>query len=154
MTGSTGCVLAVLALSAVRCVSAAEVISTPNYSVHISSPGFRFEVTTPSGVALPAHPVSGLSFLGSRVEGQERLSQDGATTRWRVTNTAGQTALVRLVAMAHTIALTVTLGDDRSGSIQMRTAGPGPAAYGLGDLGGVAGERQPGDEPEDLYHQA
>ena len=135
MTRGTGCVLALLALSAVRSVSAAEVIGTPNYSVRISSPGFRFEVTTPSGVALPAHPVSGLSFLGSRVERQERLRQDGATARWRVTNTAGQTALVRLVAKEHTIALTVTLGHDRPGSIQMRTASPGPAAYGLGDLG-------------------
>ena len=134
--GGKGWVLAVLALSAVRWVSAAEVIRTPNYSVHISSPGFRFEVTTPAGVALPAHPVSGLSFLGSWVDGQERLSQDGGTTSWRVTNTAGQTAVVRLVAQARTIALTVTLGLDRSGPILLRTASPGPAAYGLGDLGG------------------
>ncbi len=113
-----------------------EVISTPNYSAHISSPGFRFEVTTPAGVALPAHPTSGLSFLGRAADGWERLSGAGNTTTWRLTNSVGQTALTKLVAQDHTIALTVTIENGLSGNISMRTASPGPAAYGLGDQGG------------------
>jgi len=116
-------------------VSTSDVINTSNYSITIAGPGFRFEVTTPAGVALPAHPTSGLSFLGSAADGWERIRCAGNTTTWRITNSAGQNALTTLVAGPHVLAFTVTLENGRSGNISMRTASPGPAAYGLGDLG-------------------
>jgi hypothetical protein len=110
-------------------------IVTENYRVLIKDPGFRMSIVTPAGTALPADPATGLSFLGSAATSSERLSQVGNTTVCRVTNRNGETALAGIVARPHTIELTVTMENNRSGAIRMRTASPGPA-YGLGDHGG------------------
>lgn len=39
-------------------------ITTPQYEVHITDPGFRMEVSSAKGVALPADPEAGLYFSG------------------------------------------------------------------------------------------
>ena len=109
---------------------------TPNYMVNITDPGFRLEVVTPTGVGLPADPNNGLSFLGSAAVSSQKLSQAGDTTTYRVTNVDGQTALVELVALPHTIEVEVTLENGQTGAISLRTGSPGPAAYGLADGGG------------------
>jgi hypothetical protein len=113
----------------------AETINEEDYTIHIADPGFRMSVKTPSGVALPPDPETGLSFLGSAAVFCERLSQAEDTTLYRVANGNGQTALAELVTQPHTIVLTVTLESSQPGNISMRTGSPGPA-YGLGDHGG------------------
>lgn len=112
----------------------AETIVSANYTIRIEVPGFRMEVLTPSGVALPADPTIGLSFLGSKAVSSTRLSQTNNITTYRVTNEKEQTAFVEFLTKPRTIELTVTLEHNQSGNISMRTGGPGPA-YGLGDLG-------------------
>jgi alpha-glucosidase (family GH31 glycosyl hydrolase) len=112
-----------------------EKIVSKNYNLHITIPGFRVGVTTSKGVALPADTMSGLSFLGAPMVSSEKLRQVGNTTSYKVTNQKGDTALVEVVAKAHTIEIDVALEKGKSGEIRLRTATPG-AAYGLGDRGG------------------
>lgn len=126
--------LIILIIGSLTQSALADTIVTENYTIRIEVPGFRMEVLTPSGVALPADPTIGLSFLGSKVVSSARLSQTNNITTYRVTNEKEQTALVEFVTKPHTIELTVTLEHNQSGNISMRTGGLGPA-YGLGDLG-------------------
>lgn len=114
--------------------ASADTIVSEHYTVQIENPGFRMAVTTRAGVALPAAPANGLSFLGSTVASSKRLSQAENTTEYHVANRSGHTALVRLRTKPHIIELTVSLENGKMGNISMRTGSPGPA-YGLGDLG-------------------
>ena len=126
--------LAVLMMGFIALSARAETIVTKNYTIQIQEPGFRMEVLSSSGVALPADPTTGLSFLGSKVVSSAQRSQSNCITTYHVTNEKKQTALVEIETKAHTIELTVTLEDDKSGNISMRSGSPGPG-YGLGDLG-------------------
>jgi hypothetical protein len=110
-------------------------IVADNYEVQITNPGFRMSVSTTDGVALPADPSVGLSFLGGAASSSVELGRSGNVATFRVTNGAGQTSLVELETKPHTIEVTVTTDSGQSGFISMRTGSPGPA-YGLGDHGG------------------
>ncbi|MBW7866470.1 MAG: hypothetical protein H3C30_18890 [Candidatus Hydrogenedentes bacterium] len=112
----------------------ADVIATEHYTIQIENPGFRMAAETHTGIALPAAPDIGLSFLGSPAASSTRLSHAENTAEYHVANRSGHTALVRLTTASHIIKLTVTLENGRTGNISMRTGSPGPA-YGLGDLG-------------------
>lgn len=114
--------------------ASADAVVSEHYRVEIENPGFRMAVMTQAGVALPAAPAIGLSFLGSGVASSQVLSHTENTAVYRVVNGSGHTALVRLITKAHAIEFRVTLENGLTGNISMRTGSPGPA-YGLGDLG-------------------
>jgi len=114
--------------------ASADAIVTEHYTIEIENPGFRMAVVTRAGVALPAAPETGLSFLGSTVASAQHLSDAENTAAYRVANGTGHAALVRLTTKPHVIDVTVTLENGQTGNISLRTGSPGPA-YGLGDLG-------------------
>ena len=126
--------LAAIAMGSFTEFALAAPIITEYYTVHIEEPGFRMSILTPTGVALPADPAIGLSFLGSNAVYSEQLSQTDDTTTYRVTNANGQIALIDFLTKDHAIELTISLESGQAGNISMRTGSPGPA-YGLGDLG-------------------
>lgn len=126
--------LAAIAIALIVPSASADAIVTEHYTIQIANPGFRMAVVTHAGVALPAAPEIGLSFLGSTVASSKHLSHTENTAAYRVVNRSGHTALVRLTTESHVIELTVTLENGQMGNISMRTGSPGPA-YGLGDLG-------------------
>ncbi|MCU0793603.1 MAG: glycoside hydrolase family 31 protein [Opitutaceae bacterium] len=109
-------------------------VSTPHYQVRIADPGFRLEISTAKGIALPADASAGLFFAGHPAVSSEEIYRADGVVRFRVTNQNGQTALAELQARAHTLAVTLTHESGQPGPITLRTGSPGPA-YGLGDLG-------------------
>jgi alpha-glucosidase (family GH31 glycosyl hydrolase) len=110
-------------------------IATPHYQVRITDPGFRMEVSTARGIALPADPNAGLDFSGHPAISSEEIQRADGLTKFRVTNDKGQKALAEVKTGAHTIEVTITHENGQPGPITLRTASPGPA-YGLGDHGG------------------
>lgn len=109
-------------------------VSTPNYQISIMDPGFRVEVSTAKGIALPADANAGLDFSGHPAVSSVEIYRAEGLVRFRVTNRNGQTALAELKTSAHTVAVTITPENGTPGVITLRTGSPGPA-YGLGDRG-------------------
>lgn len=110
-------------------------IPTPQYQVRITDPGFRLEVSTAKGIALPADPKFGLQFSGHPAVSSDEILRASGLVKFRVTNANGQTALAEVKTGAHVIEVTISHENGEPGPITLRTAGPGPA-YGLGDHGG------------------
>ena len=109
-------------------LSAGEVV------VEIEDDAFRFDISGPNGAVFPRDDDFGLSFLGSSTKSTQLLSQTDSALSFRVTNAAGNTAIVSVGTRNGWIEFDVEIENGESGDIRLRVESPGPA-FGLGDSG-------------------
>lgn len=116
-------------------------LTTRAWAIDIDRVGFRYSLSSDGVTRAAAHPVAGLQLAGPDGVMCDAVSStivgaDASAVTASVLFAGGRTATVRLYPSEHSVRMSVTADDGRSGKIRAQVGGGLSPAYGLGDLGG------------------